>query len=146
MEFLEIEGVPDEKIMRGVIAVYQTIFGNEKAEKITQRLTSKTDCYTALAIDNQQVIGFKIGYQEEKDVFYSWLGGVLPDYRGHGIATELMLRQHAWCQQKGYSKIRTKTMNRWRSMLILNLKMGFEIVETYQDEKGILKIILEKKQ
>jgi hypothetical protein len=29
-------------------------------------------------------------------------------------------------------------------MLILNLKQGFDILETYRDEKGVLKIVLEK--
>ncbi|MBK7940001.1 MAG: GNAT family N-acetyltransferase [Lewinellaceae bacterium] len=30
------------------------------------------------------------------DTFYSWLGGVLPEYRRQGVATQLMQHQHDW--------------------------------------------------
>jgi hypothetical protein len=36
-------------------------------------------------------------------------------------------------------------MNKWRSMLILNIKCGFDVIDTYTDENGRNKIILEKK-
>ncbi|HEY8343405.1 MAG TPA: GNAT family N-acetyltransferase [Calditerricola sp.] len=45
-------------------------------------------------------------------------------YRRRGIATELMKRQHAWCRRHGYQTIRTHTKNKWREMLILNLRHG----------------------
>jgi GNAT superfamily N-acetyltransferase len=77
-------------------------------------------------------------------VFYSWLGAVNSKYRRQGIAEELMRMQHDWCSQNGYKKIQTKTLNQWKSMLILNIKHGFDIVETFHDNKGVLKIILEK--
>lgn len=35
-------------------------------------------------------------------------------------------------------------MNKWRGMLILNIKNGFDIIETYTDENGLHKIVLEK--
>ncbi|WNS77324.1 hypothetical protein RRV45_10165 [Bacillus sp. DTU_2020_1000418_1_SI_GHA_SEK_038] len=40
--------------------------------------------------------------------------------------------------------VQTKTMNKWRNMLVLNIKNGFDVIDTYTDEKGIHKIILEK--
>lgn len=91
------------------------------------------------------MVGYKIGYQDRKSRFYSWLGGVYPEYRGQGIASELMLKQHEWCKQHGYAVVRTQTKNKWRSMLILNLRHGFNIVGTYTDEKGEPKITLEKR-
>lgn len=36
-------------------------------------------------------------------------------------------------------------MNRWRNMLVLNIKSGFDIIDTYIDEKVLHKIMLEKK-
>lgn len=36
-------------------------------------------------------------------------------------------------------------MNRWRNMLLLNIKNGFDIDETYTDDNGLHKIILEKR-
>lgn len=58
--------------------------------------------------------------QDRKSRFYSWLGGVYPEYRGQGVASELMCRQHEWCKEQGYEVVRTQTKNKWRSMLILN--------------------------
>lgn len=42
-------------------------------------------------------------------------------------------------------KVQTKTKNKWRDMLILNIKNGFDIIGTYTDDSGEPKIILEKK-
>ena len=55
------------------------------------------------------------------------------------------MEQHDWCIKKGYETIRTHTKNSFKSMLILNLKNGFDVIGTFTDEKGEPKIILEKK-
>ncbi|EPZ52678.1 hypothetical protein N007_02510 [Alicyclobacillus acidoterrestris ATCC 49025] len=77
--------------------------------------------------------------------FYSWLGGVHPEFRGRGIANELMRRQHVWCEKQGLHVIRTQTRNTWRDMLILNIRNGFNIVGT-RTEKGDTTILLEKRR
>jgi len=61
-----------------------------------------------------------------------------------GVASELMEKQHNYLIEKGYTIVQTKTMNKWRSMLILNIKSGFDVIDTYTDENGRHKIILEK--
>ncbi len=55
-----------------------------------------------------------------------------------------MEMQHQWIKENGYSYVQTKTMNKWRSMLILNIKNGFDVIDTYIDKKGLQKIVLEK--
>ncbi|WP_426490545.1 GNAT family N-acetyltransferase [Hymenobacter sp. 102] len=96
-----------------------------------------------LAYEGNQLIGCKLGYERQPGHYYSWLGGVHPDFRGRGVAGELMRQQHAWCQEQGYRRIRTHTYNRWRAMLLLNLRHGFDIVGTVQGTRG-LTIVLEK--
>jgi predicted GNAT superfamily acetyltransferase len=86
-----------------------------------------------------------MGYRIEPQKFYSWIGGVDADYRERGIAAELMRRQHDRCRRSGYKTIQTKTLNRFRSMLVLNIKNGFDITAVYLDERGELKIVLEKR-
>jgi GNAT superfamily N-acetyltransferase len=103
------------------------------------------DMLILIAYVNETPIGYKIGYAASETCFYSWIGGVLPAFRGHGIAAALMDAQHTWCHDKGYTHIKTKTLNRWREMLLLNLKKGFEITETFQGEDGQLRIVLVKK-
>ncbi|WP_084157577.1 GNAT family N-acetyltransferase [Oceanobacillus manasiensis] len=41
-----------------------------------------------------------------------------PNYRNHGIATELMEQQHHYLKEKGYKIVQTKTMNEYSRHLI----------------------------
>ena len=56
----------------------------------------------------------------------------------------LMKNQHQFLKEEGYRTVQTKTMNKWRSMLIFNIKNGFDVVNTQIDSQGIHKILLEK--
>ncbi len=125
--------------------LHSNVFNSPISDSIGEELSIRPKFLILVALDDDEVVGYKIGYQDRKTRFYSWLGGVYPEYRGRGIASELMVRQHEWCKSHGYTVIRTQTKNKWRSMLILNLRHGFDIVGTYTDEKGEPKIILEKR-
>ena len=120
------------------------IFGSFDEEGFDNKLKNKTRFQLLTAIVEGRPVGFKLGYQIDKEIFYSWLGGVLPEVRALGIAQLLMCTQHEWCKSHGFKKVQTKTKNKWRSMIILNLKNGFEIVGTYTDDKGEPKLVLEK--
>ncbi|MGI2727349.1 MULTISPECIES: GNAT family N-acetyltransferase [Bacillus cereus group] len=98
-----------------------------------------------LAMHNQQVVGYKIGYELNNEMFYSWLSGVADQYRNQRIGSNLMKAQHQLLKEKGYSIVQTKTKKKWRNMLILNIKSGFDIIGTYTNEKGEPKIILQKR-
>lgn len=129
---------------QGMSALHSTIFKTQGPDPIEEELSARSKFLILVALTHGRVVGYKIGYQDRKTRFYSWLGGVNPEYRGQGIASELMVRQHAWCKNQGYSVIRTQTKNTWRSMLILNLRHGFDVIGTYTDKNGEPKIILEK--
>jgi ribosomal protein S18 acetylase RimI-like enzyme len=126
-----------------MVAIHKLIF--ETTEDLKTKMGTKPKLLILIAMDNNKVIGYKIGYEQDSQTFYSWLGGVDPDYRTHGIASMLMEKQHHYLKEKGYRVVRTKTMNKWRHMLLLNIKYGFDVIDTYTDEKGLHKIILEKK-
>lgn len=130
---------------RSMCTLHSAIFTTQHPDSIEDELAARSKSLILIALDHDEVVGYKIGYQDLKTRFYSWLGGVYPDYRGQGIASELMRRQHEWCESQGYSIVRTQTKNKWRSMLILNLRHGFDVIGTYTDEKGEPKIILEKR-
>ena len=78
--------------------------------------------------------GFKVGYERDGD-WYSWLGGVHPEFRRRGVARLLADRQDEWARQQGYPTITFKTLNSLRSMLRFGIDRGFNIirVETYED-------------
>jgi predicted GNAT family acetyltransferase len=135
--------LPDDEVLFGIIDLHKNIFGT--SDNLINKMGSKPKLLVITAMDGTKVIGYKIGYELDNNKFYSWLGGVDTNYRKHGIASELMEKQHQYLKENGYSVVQTKTMNKWRSMLVLNIKNGFDVIDTYIDEKGLHKIILEKK-
>ena len=72
--------------------------------------------------------GFKLGYPLSDTVFYSWLGGVRPDARRHGIARVLMRMQEQAAADRGYRTLRVKSMNRFPDMLRLLIAESYLIV------------------
>ncbi len=121
--------------------------GNYGEASYLQRL-SNTQYLILVAEKDQQVVGFKVGYDRYRDgSFYSWLGGVLPENRKDGIATQLANEQEKWVSEQGFSSITLKTRNRFRAMLIFALKNGFlieniEIKENIEDNRIILRKML----
>lgn len=138
-----IESLSKDEILEGILALHHNIFGD--SSDLLSKMKSKPHLTIVVAWHDDVVIGYKIGYELNQSKYYSWLGGVDSTYRGHGVATKLMNLQHMYLKEKGYSVVQTKTMNRWRGMLLLNIKSGFDVIETYTNEEGLLKIILEKR-
>lgn len=119
------------------------IFGEWDPKWFHSTFDHQKDFFLLVASIEGKAVGFKLGYEISSTEFYSWLGGVLPEFRGIGIAKDLLDAQHEWCRQKGYKKIETKTQNRFRDMLLLNIRAGFDVVG-YHDTKDGPKILLEK--
>lgn len=134
----------DSVVLEAISDLYGEIFGNTLDEERRNKLMQATNVQVWLAWYQGKTIAFKIGYERSETVYYSWLGGVIPAFRSGGIATELMRRQHQWAREYGYSQVETRTLNQWRNMLIINLKNGFDVVNTHTDERGQLKITLRK--
>lgn len=121
--------------------------GNYSEASYLQRL-SNTQYLILVAEKDQQVVGFKVGYDRYRDSsFYSWLGGVLPENRKDRIAAQLANDQEKWVSEHGFSSITLKTRNRFGAMLIFALKNGFlieniEIKENIEDNRIILRKML----
>lgn len=144
IEYLEIEGKPDEESFEKLIEFHASIFGEIDVEKFEIRIAEAEDLLTILAMEKGRIVGCKIGYKIAPEKFYSWIGGVDKNYRNKKIAHELMKRQHSRCIEKGCKIVQTKTKNSFKPMLILNLKSGFDITNVYRNSRNELKIVLEK--
>lgn len=133
----------------------------ETSWQISQRLPEFTDAYSLdeyqrrtsserylnlVAWQNGEPIGFKLGYALDDQVFYSWLGGVLPAFRSKGVARSLAGAQEEWMIRQGYREVRMKTRNIHKRMIIFALKSGFNITEVEpQQEVEQYRIYLMKK-
>lgn len=118
---------------RAAFDVYRTVPEFEPhaavgADEFARRLADDS-ALILIAFDNVAAVGFKVGYDRYHDgSWYSWLGGVLPAYRGRGIANALLERQEMWARGAGYERIYVKTRNRFGAMRAMLARAGYEIV------------------
>lgn len=105
-------------------------------EVLTSRLQDKT-CLILLAFVEGELAGFKLGYAQNDQVFYSWLGGVMPDFRRLGLAQSMLEYQETWARAQGYAHIQVKTMNRFPAMLNLLINNQYLISELTADPQNL---------
>ncbi|XAW89484.1 GNAT family N-acetyltransferase [Vibrio sp. CDRSL-10 TSBA] len=84
-----------------------------------------------VAEDDQQLLGFKIGYQVDSTTFYSWFGGVTAAARNHGVAQQLLEAQERWVTEQGYQALTVKSRNQFPGMLRLLLRNGY-LIENFE--------------
>lgn len=77
--------------------------------------------------ERDQIVGLKMGYERNRGVFNSWIGGVCNDHRCQGLAARLMAAQHEWAKEAGFRGIETATRQHNRAMGIVNFKGGFVV-------------------
>ncbi|MBC3786747.1 GNAT family N-acetyltransferase [Spirosoma utsteinense] len=139
-------GLPPDPLLSATLNLLVEVFPALTEPEILAEIAYqqvRTPVLAGLALDDNQVVGCKLGYEQKPGHFYSWLGCVSPSCRGQGIAAELMRQQHDWCKEQGYHTIRTHTYNQWRHMLVLNIRSGYDIIGTVAGKRG-LTIVLEK--
>ena len=144
INYITVAGFPNESVHQDMINLYAEIFEDADISFFKQRIVEHQKLLSVLAYSNNVLIGFKIGYPYNKNTFYSWIGGVLPTYRQRGIASQLAVLQEQWVKENGFIALRTKSMNQFKSMMVMNLKNGFEITKVYTNSKGQTKIVFEK--
>lgn len=144
IEYINLVGIPDNKIYQEMAHLYSEIFEVADLSFFKNRFGEHPELYSTIAYHDKKMVGFKIGYPYNETIFYSWIGGVIPDFRLQGIAKQMALLQEQWAKRNGFIGLRTKSMNRFKEMMILNLKNGFEITKVYTNTKGQTKIVFEK--
>ena len=82
-------------------------------------------------------VGFLSGYPTSRDEFHIQYAGLLPGYRGRGLAKQLFWDTLVLLGYKCYTTI---THNQNHDVIFTLLKSGFRIVGTCQDTGGNLLI------
>jgi GNAT superfamily N-acetyltransferase len=94
---------------------------------------------------DEQLVGFYLGFELKPDTFFSWLYGVLPDFRRKAIASQLMDAVHEWVAKHEYPLIRFECQNQHRPMLHMAISRGYDIVGIRWDsDRGANLVIFEK--
>lgn len=145
MEILVRPGSIDE-----VVAIQELVpeFENPYSKSEYNHRLLASEHVILIAECDGEIAGFKVGYDRflDGEMFYSWMGAVLPEYRTKGIARLLLHKMEVWCKLKGYKMLKFKTMNRHRNMLRFAINEGFYVVgfEPYNDPM-LSRIYFEKK-
>lgn len=83
----------------------------------------------AVARPGQEAVGFKVGYRQDADVFYSAKGGVCAGWRRRGIARLLLRELMARARRRGYARFAYDTFpNKHPGMTVMGLGEGFRVV------------------
>jgi len=97
-------------------------------DEYERRLTGVSHLVLTAYVEGRPV-GFKVGYERE-GAFYSWMGGVLPQFRRQGIGETLAEHQEQWARRQGYSRLTIKTRKKYKAMLALLTKRGYRVLRT----------------
>jgi GNAT superfamily N-acetyltransferase len=62
---------------------------------------------------------------------------VLDHFRGQGIATKILGQLELWAEELGYQKCILETGNRQLSAIALYKKNGYEVIDNYDQYKGV---------
>ena len=90
----------------------------------------REDLMMLVAYHAELPVGFKIGYKENRFLFYSAKGGVIDGYRGQGIAQLLLDEMIARASSWGFKRIAYDTFpNMHVGMTVLGLRKGFRVVK-----------------
>ncbi len=111
-----------------VLATFLDVVLPDDWSNFAEKLAGRRSLSAHVALDGQgRLLGLKLGYERNRGVFNSWIGGVAPDARDQGIAAALMAAQHGWAKEAGFRGLETATRQPNRAMAILNLKAGYLI-------------------
>ena len=138
----------EEKTLKHLVDLEREIFEKPLSEEVLlKELKNKRNLLIQIVFENSKPIGYKLGFEfYASDTFFSWSGGIHPSFRKKGIAKKLIEEQHKEAKDMGYKIVRTHTKNKYKEMLVLNIKSGFEITGVYKKtQEEQLGIILEKK-
>jgi GNAT superfamily N-acetyltransferase len=137
-------GIPRDSVVSDILVVVNKVLRPMNSEDFLSKIRDQKNLLVLTCRIDQNIVGFKVGYEKDQATFYSWLGGVDPQYQRLGVASALMRAMEDWCRLNSYCTLETKTTNDNKAMIVLNTLSGFDIIDVKLDAKGIRKILMSK--
>ncbi|MBI4719560.1 MAG: GNAT family N-acetyltransferase [Planctomycetes bacterium] len=112
-----------------VTELYNRVFNPPQVEEFfRRRFRGRHNVCMMVAVLDEQHAGFIIGFELMPTTYFSWMCGVVPEFRRMGIATQLIQAQTAWAQDHEYSTLRFECQNQHRPMLHVAIREGYDLV------------------
>ncbi len=111
-------------------------------EFFRRRFLGRHNVCLLVAMLDEQHVGFIIGFELTPTTYYSWVCGVLPDFRRAGIAKQLMQAQQAWAHERHYNTLRFECQNQHRPMLHVAIDEGFDLVGIRWDTATLRNVVI----
>ena len=112
-----------------IVDMYNQVFSPAVDNEFFQRrFRARFNVTILVAVVEDRPVGFMIGFELTPTTYYCWIGGVMPDFRGAGIGTQLMQALIAWSHQHDYHILRFECQNQHRPMLHVAITEGFDLV------------------
>src|SRR5205085_2484852 len=92
-----------------------------------RRFLGRYNQMTLLANLDGRPVGFIVGFELKPSTYYIWMCGVLPDFRGLGVAHQLMTAMQEWAAEHEYPHVRLECHNRHREILRLAVDLGYDV-------------------
>lgn len=129
-----------------VCRLYNEVFNPRvDTDFFRRRFRGRHNVTTMVAMLDDRHVGFIIGFELRPATFFSWVCGVLPDFRRAGISTQLMQAQHAWALDHKYSTIRFECNNQHRPMLHVAITEGYDLVGIRWDTESANNVVIFEK-
>ena len=112
-----------------IVSLYNQVFAPARdVAFFERRFKSRSQLLNLIAEVDGRPVGFLCGLELKPNTWFTWLAGVLPDYRRSAIATQLIEAEHAWAVEQGYEYVRMECQNQHRPVLQMAITLGFDIV------------------
>ncbi len=112
-----------------VVNMYNEVFSPSADEALfRRRFEGRRNESILVAVIEDRPVGFIVGFELIPTTYFTWVAGVLPDYRRTGVATQLMQGQQAWAQDHDYDILRFECQNQHRPMLHVAITEGYDLV------------------
>ncbi len=109
--------------------LYNQVFSpGVDTEFFTRRFAGRHNETMMVAMIEGMHVGFIIGFELMPSTYFTWLCGVLPDFRRARVSTQLMQALFAWSRDNDYSILRFECRNQHRPMLHVAITEGFDLV------------------
>ncbi|MBI1826624.1 MAG: GNAT family N-acetyltransferase [Planctomycetes bacterium] len=127
--------------------LYNEVFSpKESVEYFQRRFRGRYNVAMMVAMVDDRPVGFIIGFELMPTTFFSWICGVLPDFRRQGISTQLIQAQHAWAGDHGYQLMRFECNNQHRPMLHVAITEGYDLVGIRYDSSSADNVVIFEKE